>query len=226
MKLEITYHSCSFISTSKFSSFLLHRLEKILSEKYLQMIPALCFKSCLTVSGCASIKMIWTLEKWLEVLFQSWNEHWQPGAFLINISDKKYPVFKISSKTIRYCDWITIHFENSMFSSVAQLFRLFVTPWTAACQASLSITDSWSPPKPMSIESVMPSNHLILCCPLLLLPSIFPSIRVSTKLIKLSLNWFLMLHGYDVTIIFLYNLCEQKCSSLNFKKSSVELQSS
>ena len=55
---------------------------------------------------------------------------------------------------------------------------LFVTPWTAARQASLSITNSWSPPKPMSIESVMPSNHLILCHPLFLLPSIFPSIRV------------------------------------------------
>ena len=56
--------------------------------------------------------------------------------------------------------------------------RLFVTPWTAACQASLSITNSWSLPKLMSIELVMSSNHLILCRPLLLLPSVFPSIRV------------------------------------------------
>ena len=55
---------------------------------------------------------------------------------------------------------------------------LFATPWTAAHYASLSITNSWSLPKLMSIESVMPSNHLILCCPLLLLPSIFPNIRV------------------------------------------------
>ena len=65
------------------------------------------------------------------------------------------------------------------FSSV-QLFshvRLFATPWTAACQASLSITNSQSLLKLMSIESVMPSNHLILCRPLLLLPSTFPSIR-------------------------------------------------
>ena len=54
---------------------------------------------------------------------------------------------------------------------------LFATPWTAALQASLSITNSRSPPKPMSIELVMPSNHLILCRPLLLLPSMFPSIR-------------------------------------------------
>ena len=56
--------------------------------------------------------------------------------------------------------------------------RLFATPWTTACQASLSITNSWSLPKLMSIESVMPSNHLILCRPLLLLPSIFPNIGV------------------------------------------------
>ena len=63
------------------------------------------------------------------------------------------------------------------FSSVQSLSRvqLFAIPWTAAHQASLSITNSWSPPKPMSIESVMPSNHLILCHPLLLLPQSFPA---------------------------------------------------
>ena len=66
------------------------------------------------------------------------------------------------------------------FSSVQSLsrVRLFVTPWTSACQASLSITTSWSLSKLMSIESVMPSSHLILCHPLLLLPPIPPSIRV------------------------------------------------
>ena len=66
------------------------------------------------------------------------------------------------------------------FSSVQLLshVQLFVTPWTAACQASLCITTSWSLLKLMSIELVIPSNHLILCCPLLLPPSIFPSIRV------------------------------------------------
>ena len=66
------------------------------------------------------------------------------------------------------------------FSSVQSLscVRLFATPWTAARQASLSITNSWSLLRPMSIESVMPSNHLILCHPLLPPPSIFPSIRI------------------------------------------------
>ena len=71
-------------------------------------------------------------------------------------------------------------YHACLFSSVQSLscVRLFVTPWTAACRASLSITNSRSLLNLMSIKSVTPSNHLILCCPLLLLPSIFPSIRV------------------------------------------------
>ena len=67
--------------------------------------------------------------------------------------------------------------------------RLFATPWTAACQASLSITNSWSLLKLMSIESVMPSNYLILCCPLLLLPSTFPSIKVFSNESILCIRW-------------------------------------
>ena len=79
----------------------------------------------------------------------------------------------------------------TQFSSVQSLshLRLFVTPWTTARQASLWITNSWSPSKPMSIESVMPSNHLILCHPLLLLPSIFPSIRVFSNESVLCIRW-------------------------------------
>ena len=67
--------------------------------------------------------------------------------------------------------------------------RLLAMPWTAACQASLSITNSRSLLKLMSIESVMPSNHLILCCPLLLLLLIFPSIRVFSKESVLHIRW-------------------------------------
>ena len=67
--------------------------------------------------------------------------------------------------------------------------RLFATPWTAARQASLSITNSWSLLKLMFIKSVMPSNHLILCHPLLLLPSIFPSIRVFSNESALHMRW-------------------------------------
>ena len=76
-------------------------------------------------------------------------------------------------------------------SSVQSLshVQLFVTPCTAAHQASLSITNSWSLLKLMSIESAMPSNHLVLCCPLLLLPSIFPSIRVFSNESALRIRW-------------------------------------
>ena len=77
------------------------------------------------------------------------------------------------------------------FSSVQplSLVQLFASPWTAACQASLSITSSQSLLKLMSIESVMPSNHLILCHPLLLLLSIFPSIRVFSNESVLCIRW-------------------------------------
>ena len=77
------------------------------------------------------------------------------------------------------------------FSSVQSLsrVRLFATPWNAARQASLSITNSRSLPKPISIELLMPSNHLILCRPLLLLPSTFPSIRVFSNESALRIRW-------------------------------------
>ena len=74
-------------------------------------------------------------------------------------------------------------------SSVAQLCPTLCEPRTAASQASLSISNSRSSHKPMSIESVIPSNHLILCCPLLLLPSIFPSIRVFSDESALHIRW-------------------------------------
>ena len=77
------------------------------------------------------------------------------------------------------------------FSSVQSLslVQLFAAPWTAARQTSLSITNSQSLLKLMSIESVMTSNHLILCCPLLLPPSIFPSIRVFSNKLVLPIRW-------------------------------------
>ena len=81
---------------------------------------------------------------------------------------------------------ISVQFSSVQLLSHVQLFE---TPWTAAHQASLSITNSWSLLKLMYIESVMPSNHLILCCPLFLLPSIFPSIRVFSSESSLHIRW-------------------------------------
>ena len=77
------------------------------------------------------------------------------------------------------------YFQAVQFTSV----RIFATPWIATCQASLSITNSWTLLKLMSIESVMPSSHLILCRPLLLLPSIPPSIRVFSSESTLLMRW-------------------------------------
>ena len=77
----------------------------------------------------------------------------------------------------------------SQFSSVTQCVQLFATPWTAACQAILPITNSWSLLKLLSFESVRPFNHLILCRPLLLSPSVFPSIRVFSNESVLCFRW-------------------------------------
>jgi len=83
---------------------------------------------------------------------------------------------------------VNIHVQLCSVQVLSRV-RLFATPWTAARQASLSITNSQSPPKPMSIELMMPSNHLILCHPLLFLPSIFPSIRVFSNESALRIRW-------------------------------------
>ena len=94
---------------------------------------------------------------------------------ILDIMDSFFPFFQFSPVQSLSCVW------------------LFATPWTTACQASLSITNSQSLPKPMSIELVMPSNHLILFCPLLLMPSIFSSIRVFPNELALHIrgpkNW-------------------------------------
>ena len=102
------------------------------------------------------------------------------------------------------------------FSSVQSLscVELFATPWTSARQAFLSIINSWGLLKLMSIESVMPSSHLILCCPLLLPPSIFPSIRVFSSESALHIRWpkywsfsfnISLFHGYSGLISFRMN---------------------
>ena len=130
-----------------------------------------------------------------------WKSNCQHGWFLLwAVRDDVFPASFLISGSLRHhrlaCRWRPAprvfissshcrglwfpNFPSYKFSSVQSLsgVQLFVTPWTAACQASLSITNSWSFLKLMSIESVIPSNYLSLCHPLLLLPSIFPSTRV------------------------------------------------
>ena len=100
----------------------------------------------------------------------------ETGYYYLNMIIVMMEVFSMSLCTdVAF----SVCFNNQIRSDESlSRVRLFATPWIAAHQASLSITNSWSLPKPMSIESVMSSNHLILCHPLLLLPSIPPSIRV------------------------------------------------
>ena len=103
------------------------------------------------------------------------------------------------------------------FSSVSQSC-LFATAWTAACQASLSITSSQSLLRLMSIESVMPFNHLILCRPLLLPPSIFPSIRVFSKESVLHIRW-----PKDWSFSFSISLSNEYSGLLSFKMDWLDL---
>ena len=123
-------------------------------------------------------------------------------ALMINMQLSQFPCLFISvlewTLGYRATYWKTVIESMQNFSalqlthsSVQSLSRvwLFATPWTTVHQASLFITNSQSPPKPMSIESMMPSNHLILCRPLFLLPSIFPSIRVFSNESALRIRW-------------------------------------
>ena len=93
-----------------------------------------------------------------------------------------------TGKYIQYIHYTEINHDGKSVQLLSRV-RLFATPWTAARQASLSITNSWSLPKLTSIESVMPSSYFILCCPLLLLPSIFPIFRVFSNESALQIRW-------------------------------------
>ena len=119
--------------------------------------------------------------------YRKWN--------LCDFNDSNFPIISlwylmcVLICQISYC--ICQFLAKYQFSSVQLLshLRLFATPWTTAHQASLSITNSWSPHKPLSTELAMPSSHLILCHPLLLLPLIFPSIRVFSSELALCSRW-------------------------------------
>ena len=101
------------------------------------------------------------------------------------------PQAELNSPTC-FCHLLQTHSPQATSSLSVQSLscvQLFATPWTAARQASLSFTNSWSLLKLMCIESVMPANSLILCCPLLLPPSIFPSIRVFSNESVVHIKW-------------------------------------
>ena len=112
------------------------------------------------------------------------------GCFMYKVCECLFPLRY--SQLIQILTFISSTWKvMDQFSSVQSLSRvqLFTTPWTAAHQTSLSITNSWSLLKFMSIESVIPSNHLMLCHPLLLPPSIFPSIRIFSSESFICIRW-------------------------------------
>ena len=109
-------------------------------------------------------------------------------ALWLNSRDITSVSFNLPSKSLGK-PLICIQFSSVQFSQSLSRVRLFATPWPEHVQGSLSITNSWSPTKPMSVQSVISSNHLILCSPLLLLPSIFPSIRVFYNESALHIRW-------------------------------------
>ena len=131
-------------------------------------------------------------------------------------------VLRLYSSDNRSCHVLRTHCTPS-FSSVQLLsrVRLFVTPWTAARQASLSITNSRSLFKFMSIESVMPPNYLILCHPLLFLPSIFPSISIFPKESVLRIRWPKYWNfSFGILPMNIQDWCPLRCTgliSLQFK---------
>ena len=146
----------------------------------------------------------------------------------MNLYTKQKLTKNLASK-LSYQKW-KARFSSVQFSSFQSLshVRFFATPWIAACQASLSITNSQSLLKLMSIESVMLSNHLILCCPLLL-PLIFPSIRVfsneSVPQIRWPKYWSFSFNISPVQWIFKTDFCQYElvgspCSPRNFQESS------
>ena len=116
---------------------------------------------------------------------------WRSSMVWLLWSDQSWLHFALWPLLLIFWKFLSFDYSLLKFSSVHSFsrVRLFVTPWIAARQASLSITNSWSSPRLMSIESVMPSSHLILCCPLLLLPPIPPSIRVFSNESTLHMRW-------------------------------------
>ena len=145
--------------------------------------------------GSSSLTRDWT---WAPLALGAWSlSHWTTREVPTNNFCFLLLLF-ISLISISYLTALGRIFEavgndniNTQFSSVQLLshVRLFATPWIAARQASLSITNSWNSLRLTSIESVMPSSHLILCRPLLLLPPIPPSIRVFSNESTLRMRW-------------------------------------
>ena len=146
----------------------------------IKLCPTLCNPMGCSMPGFPVLHYLWVYSNsclWVSDIIQPSHP----------LSSPSPPTFNLSQHQGLF-QWLCCLHQFSSVQSLSCVW-LFVTPWTTACQASLSITNSRSLPKPMSIESVMPSNHLILCCPLLLQSLICPSIGVFSKESALHIRW-------------------------------------
>ena len=176
-----TAHQASLSITISWSLLKFMSIERVMPFNH----PILCCPLLLLPSIFRSIR-IFSSE--LALCFR-WPKYW---SFSFNISpSSEYSgliSFIIIVLFVCFCK-VLLLMLSVQFSSVAQSCPTLCDPVNRSTPASLSITNSWSLPKLMSIESVMPSNHLLLCCPLLLLPSIFPSFRVFSNESALNIRW-------------------------------------
>ena len=133
------------------------------------------------------------------------------------INFNKIHYFHLPFKKVLYLWFENLYFQD-LISNIFHSFPLFVTQWIAARQASLSITNSQSSLKLTSIESVMPSSHLILCHPLLLLPSVFPSIRVFSNESALCIRWSKALcHSWSCSFSFSISPSNEYSGLISFR---------
>ena len=168
-------------------------LEVYLLGRHTIVVLSFCWIGPIVIMKCA--RLLWQPLIW--ILFWLFKEIAILYVNCITVYIGKGNGMKYKIATLAFSSLLSMwhlfffSFISFQFSSVQLLSPvwLFATPWTAAHQASLSISNCGSLPKPISIESVMPSNHLILCHPLLLLPSIFPSIRVFSNESALCIRW-------------------------------------
>ena len=186
----VDYHLWAFVSNAKQRK----PAELLVQAKQTWFSARASREAWLLSSECSSVFILY-----MRIPVNLWNISlgWECLHFIDKDAGPKEVKSLIYFYILTKQQWGLSEFKDDVlqFSSATSRVWLFVTARTAACQASLSITNSWSLPKLMFIELVMPSNHLILCRPLLLLPSIFPSIRVFSNesycLVKSNFTFYL-----------------------------------
>ena len=172
---ESSLKSTEICTSSTHPSSYLSHLSALTTFSQFSSVTQLCLTLCDPMDhSTPGLPIHHQLPEFTQTQVQWVGDATQPSHSLLSPSP---PAFNLSQHQGLF-QWVSSLHQFSSVQSLSRV-RLFVTWWIEACQASLSITISWSQLKLMSIQSVIPSNHLILCCPLLLLLSIFPRISIS-----------------------------------------------